>query len=60
MQTEGVGPGANDHASIHLIFVAHQSVKESILYGLVGDLEKTPFLFLRRLQFSRGDMRTQW
>lgn len=37
---EGLLPGANDQValrlSIHLIFVAHLSVEESILSGLVG------------------------
>lgn len=61
MQTEGLGPDASDYAalgiSIHQMFVACQSVKESI-FGLMGDLEKIPFLFLRRLQFPGGDMET--
>lgn len=61
MQTEGLGLSANAHAalriSIHLIFVVQHYVEESI-FGC-RTAKKMPFLFLRRLQFSSGDMKIQ-
>lgn len=63
MQTKSLlVSGVNDHAeleiSVHQIFFVHQSMEESV-FGLVGYLEKTPFLFLflKRLQFPRRDMK---
>jgi len=55
MQTEGLGPDASDYAalgiSIHQIFVACQSVEESI-FGLMGDVEKITILVFEKVAVS--------
>lgn len=57
MQTEGPGPGANGHAalgtSVHLIFVAHQSVEESTVWPCGGSREDIILVFEKAAVFQR-------